>query len=237
MLPRVAIPTYKRASLISGLTLKVLYQANYPASLIYLFVASEEEAEEYRRLVPNHLYGQIVVGVPGLMAQRNYIIDYFDEDEIVLGMDDDVKGIKTKPTMGLIDLVLKGVKCLDRGGLWGIMPNDDGRKMEEKTTTHLTHIITCFYMFKNHKDLRVHTTEKEDFERSILYFKRYGTVSRYKGAGVLTSYEGTPGGLQVEGRRERMLEAIKYMAETYPEYVLGVTKRKGYDITLNWRAI
>jgi hypothetical protein len=239
MLPVIAIPTFRRANLIAGLTLKVLREANYPPYLIRLFVASEEEKQLYETSVPRLLYYEIVVGVQGLKEQRKFISDYFPEDTIILQMDDDIKGIKTNPLMSFTDLVLKGVSAMDEVGLWGIMPNDDGRKMKEETTTHLAHIIGCFFMCRNHKELEIGTTEKEDFERSILYFQAYGAVARYKGAGVATAYEKTPGGLQdPDGRRsERQIEGLRYMSEHYPEYIVGVTKTKGQDIILNWRAI
>jgi hypothetical protein len=235
----VAIPTFQRATniAVSG-TLNFLRQANYPPELIYLFVASEDEKRLYEHLVPRHLYYNIIVGVLGLSEQRNFITDYFPEDEILLQMDDDVKGIKTQPRMSFIDLVLKGINVVETTcGLWGILPIDDGRRMEEKTTIHLTHIIGSFFINKNHKEVRITTTEKEDFERSILYFQLYGCVARYKGAGVNTKFEGNEGGLQADGRRERMATAIRYMAEKYPTYVTSVMKRKGADIMLNWRAI
>ena len=237
-LPRVAIPSYKRVETLKTHTLKLLDESGYPSELIDIFVASEEEAFLYHEGIPSRLYCNIIIGEKGLLQQRNFITDYYDEDQILLQMDDDVKGIKTVPHMGFIDLVLKGVKVVDTTcGLWGVLPNDDARRMEERTTIHLTHIIGCFFINKNHKDVRITTTEKEDFERSILYFQLYGCVARYKGAGVVTKYEGNPGGLQEDGRRERMLDAVKYMAKKYPKHVIGVTKTKGYDIMLNWRAI
>ena len=235
----MAIPTYQRASSIAVTgTLNFLRQANYPSELIYLFVASDDEKRLYENIVPAHLYYNIIVGVLGLANQRNFITDYFPEDEVLLQMDDDVKGVKTNPFMSFTDLVLKGVKVIDTAcGLWGIMPNDDGRKMSEKTTIHLTHIIGCFFIYKNHREVRITINEKEDFERSILYFQLYGSVARYKGAGVNTNYQTNPGGLQSPGRHERMLEDMIYLAHKYPDYVIAVNKTKGADIMLNWRAI
>ena len=90
MLPIVAIPTFRRANLIAGLTLKFLRESNYPPYLIRLFVASEEEKQLYESTVPRLLYYDIVVGVQGLKEQRNFITNYFAEDEIVLHMDDDI---------------------------------------------------------------------------------------------------------------------------------------------------
>ena len=237
-LPRLAIPSYKRANLISDLTLGFLNRESYPVSKIFIFVASETERLEYAKTVKRHLYSQIIVGVPGLKHQRNFISDYFPEGEVIIQLDDDLQGIKfLDKNLRFLDLVLKGCAYLEKGGLFGIMPNDDARCFAEKTTTHLTHIVGSFFMYKNHKDLLINTTEKEDFERCVLYFKRYGSVARYKGAGVITKYAITTGGLQEEGRSLRMIQGMNYMLDTYPGFCKRVLKRKGEDIILNWRSI
>ena len=153
-------------------------------------------------------------------------------------MDDDVKAIKAKPARPFLDLVRQGVRAIEegQGGLWGIMPNDDGRKMRERTTRHLAHILGSFFILRNHRSLLCNTAEKEDFERSILYFIRYGAVLRYNGAGVDTKYTQTPGGLQQPGRTERMRTEMSYLLTVYPTYLKTVIKPKGIDIVLNWRA-
>jgi len=231
MLPRLAIPSYQRSEYISGPngTLTFLKKSGYPNHLIHIFVASEEEANLYKYLTEY----KIIIGTVGLAKQRNFITDYFDDGETILSMDDDIKGVKII-NGSFIDLITKGVQS--NAPLWGILPNDDGRKMiADVTTTHLTHILGSLFLYKVNKNIRITINEKEDFERSILYFKQYGSVSRYKGAGTMTAYAQTAGGLQQEGRGLRMLEEIKYLHELYPEYIRKVQKKKGLDIVLNWR--
>lgn len=232
-LPKIAIPSYQRSSFICSPhgTLTFLSKSNYPSHLIYIFVASEEEAILYRKL-----HHTVIVGVLGLANQRNFIRDYFEDGEIYLSMDDDIRGVKTQPYMSFVDLVLKGMEEMNNGSkLWGIMPNDDGRKMKDKTTTHLAFIIGCFFLIKNDREIKITTSEKDDFERCILYFKKYGSVSRYNGAGVVTSYTKTAGGLQQEGRIERMLQGSNYLVNSYPKHISTIKKRKGLDVILNWR--
>lgn len=235
--PKVAIPSYQRSNLISEMTLKFLHQENYPSSLIFIFVASDTERQEYATNVPRHLYCQIIVGVLGLKEQRNFISQYFPDNEIIIQMDDDVKTIKTRPQMTFLNLIAQGVRAIEdgQGGLWGVLPNDDGRKMKLNTTRHLAHIIGSFFILRNHRDILITLTEKEDFERSIIYFRRYGSVLRYNGAGVDTKYTQTPGGLQQPGRTARMQTGISYLLTTYPNYLKTVIKPKGLDVILNWR--
>jgi hypothetical protein len=72
-LPKIVIPTYLRAELISDLTLKYLEEQDYPSDKIFLFVANQAERERYAQLVPRRLYAEIVVGELGLKEQRNFI--------------------------------------------------------------------------------------------------------------------------------------------------------------------
>jgi hypothetical protein len=232
----VAIPSYKRSTSISQKTLAFLASVGYPADKINIFVADTSEEELYRKAVPKELYGKIIVGVPGLAEQRNFITAFYPEGEILLGIDDDIRKIDC-PYKGFSEIVSDAVKLLEdgKGGLFGIMPNDDKRKYKDDTTSHLSHIIGSFFICRNHQDILVTHTEKDDYERTILYFKRYGAVFRYRGAGVSTSYCGGNGGLQQEGRSERMLEGVLNLVSRYP----GLCKRKDKngmpDVTLNWR--
>jgi len=234
---RLAIPTYKRSDSIASKTLKYLKQVGYPANLIYLFVVAEEE-QIYKERVPADLYGQIVIGPVGLCAMRNRITDFFEENEIIIQMDDDVKGIKS--TLSFKDifsiLYLRLMHPDEPCGLSGVLPNDDTRRFKNASTTHLTHILGSFFMCRNHKDIQISHTEKEDMERSILYFKKYGRVLRFQGAGVSTNYKGGTGGLQSQGRSERCASEIESLKVRFPNLVSEVEKIKGRDLILNWRS-
>ena len=48
-----------------------------PSKLIYIFVANKEEEALYKNTIPKELYNKMVVGVIGLVPQRQFITDYF----------------------------------------------------------------------------------------------------------------------------------------------------------------
>ena len=156
MYPRLAIPTYRRSDIVATKTLAFLERMGYPAGLIYLFVADEQEKETYLNTVPFYLYGHIVVGVPGLVNQRNFITDFFDDEEIIVCMDDDIESIDCINNH-FIGLVEYGVKLIDirEGGLFGIRPNTDGRLYTFTTTSHLAFIIGSFNIRRNHHTIRL----------------------------------------------------------------------------------
>lgn len=236
MFPFIAIPSYNRSDTIGSKTLKFLHLSGYPASRIHIFVADDDEYKKYRDALDEDLYGEIIMGVKGLKDQRNFISSFYKEDEIIIQMDDDVKGIRSNiPFLNLVELGLASLEYRS-AGLWGVMPNDDARRFKDATTKHLTHILGSFFIIRNHKDIQMTYTEKEDMERSILYFRRYGQVLRYQNAGVCTTYAKGQGGLQTPGRDERIKSEILRFQTEYPEYINVVDKKGIQDIILNWRA-
>ena len=230
--PVCAIPTYNRCDTITHKTLAFLKSVNYPREKIYLFVV-REEYYLYKATVPEDLYGHLVVGVKGLIEQRHFISDYFEEGQIICQFDDDVKKIKSDKTFAeIMEMALKG---LEVSGLFGVLPKSDGRCFKDSTTTHLSHILGSFFILRNHRDIRLTKTEKEDMERSILYYKKYGSVLRYRGAGVDTNFRKGVGGLNSEGRDDRIRAEVKDMLHLYPGYVKEVLKKGFPDIQLLWR--
>jgi hypothetical protein len=90
----VAIPSYKRQDILIKKSLKTLKEGGVSASKIHIFVANEEERENYEKAVPKELYGKIVVGVKGITNQRKFIVKYFPENKYVVSIDDDVEQIE-----------------------------------------------------------------------------------------------------------------------------------------------
>jgi hypothetical protein len=237
-LPAVAIPTYRRSKTISSQTLAFLESCAYPAHLITLFVADESEKLLYLSDVPSELYGQIVVGVLGLSQQRNFISDFYPEGQILLQLDDDVKGVKTLGGTGFLEVLGRGLRELNSGeGLWGVLPTDDARRFKDDTTKHLTHIVGALFLIRNHKRLRIRigVGDIEDYERSIQMFELYGSVCRYRGAGVQTSFNKGSGGLLGPEREERRRRDLDTLCKMYPEACRPVIKGGYVDVILNWR--
>ena len=233
----IAIPSYQRPELCKNLTLTFLNLNQYPNDLITIFVASEEEKLAYEKNIARSLYGKIVVGKKGLKEQRNFISEYYDEGQVIIQMDDDIKGIKSSfLTFPQIVLHAKNLFEKHTCGLFGVLPNDDTRRFKDDYTTHLAHILGSFFICRNHRDLVCNVEEKEDYERTLLYFLRYGSVIRYRGAGVSTDYTKNAGGLQQEGREARMLEGAKYLGEKYPTLCRVMRKNNKPDLFLDFRA-
>ena len=230
---RIAIPTYNRPETIKKATLKTLKDID--RSLIDIFVANEEQQQEYRKSIGDDY--NIVVGVKGMKNIRNFMIDYYPEGEEVFYFDDDIYGVYKKEGAGLIDIDLsfidEGFDVLKKTGaeLFGVYPVKNHFFMNDEITTNLVYIVGCCYGCINRKDIKMTIDDKEDYERSILYYLKDKKVIRFGGITIKTKYYTEKGGLQSEGMRnwEQVDTSAKYLAEKYPELCKINTSKKKLD--------
>lgn len=234
----VAIPSYKREEVIIKKTLKTLKDGGVPKSKIHIFVANEEERVNYEKAVPKDLYHKIVVGEKGITNQRKFIVRYFPENQYVISIDDDVERIeKMKGSDKLlqiqdIDRFFKDAHAdLKKNGLyiWGIYPVRNPFFMKPNVSTKLKFIIGVLRGFINRKskDLEpnVGSEGKEDYEQSILYFKKDGGVLRYNNVTTKTKFN-SDGGLGKD-RFEMNKKAAEYLQKTYPDLVTIFHRKNG----------
>lgn len=232
---KIVIPTYKRPLTVAQKTLSYLQDCKIDFKNVYLFVASEEEFKEYEYC--KDLYGvNIVVGVPRLMAQRNFIKEYFPEGTPLVHMDDDIEGIYIKiddkkyqlfhdlPT--LFQQAFTECKKQETP-LWGIGAVLNALFMKNKISTDLRLIVGCFWGWFNCKDITLTIDEKEDYERSILVYEKYGKVVRFNNFAPKTKFYKEGGGMQDYRTIEHSFEAAAYLMEKYPKYVKINNNRKG----------
>ena len=250
----IAIPTYKRLSILKKRSLQLLEKHKIPKTKIYIFVADSDEYKIYNEGLPN--YPNIIMGQPSLQKQRNFITNYFPEKTNLVQMDDDVKQLHQlkinsqepnkykKKTMTPLDNLDKFIKfafhTLETNNyyLWGVFPIDNAYFMSSKVSTDLRIIVGPFWGCRNRHNQRLKITlnEKEDIERTIKYYIKDGGVVRFNNVSIETSYYKTPGGMQSEGK-DRKAEAMKsatYLVNKYPQYCqLNLNKKSGMpDIKL-----
>jgi hypothetical protein len=211
---------------------------------IVVFVANQEEYKEYAEKLDPQKYGKIVVGVKGLVPQRQFIMNQYPEGKTIVFFDDDVAKIDLqmyRETKGkTLDFFFRMAfrRCRkEKSYIWGVYPvfNPFFRKARPETTTCLNYIVGAFYGIINRphkKTLRLVLTkengQKEDVERTLLYFIEDGTVLRFNHVGFITKYYGKSGGLGTfEERLKPMLEASNRLKAKYPEYGDISTKKGG----------
>ena len=74
---KIAIPSYKRSETIKNKTLKLLNEYGIDNERITIFVANKEEESIYKDSLQDKY--KIVVGVPTIGKQRNFIEKYYKE--------------------------------------------------------------------------------------------------------------------------------------------------------------
>lgn len=224
----IAIPSFKRYGIINDYTIKVLEAHNIPSECITIFVI-EDEYELYRNVVD--IKYKIVVGQLGLVNQRNFIENYYPTNSYILFLDDDIKEIDmtlgtTQNLNEFIELAFQD--CINNNAfIWSVYPvyNLFFRTKAIYKTDCLNYCIGAFYGIinrPNDNDLILKYSldgNKEDVERSIVYFKKDGKTIRYNQIGFRTTYYGSVGGLGT--LKERMNDIIKntnLLKENYSMY-------------------
>lgn len=260
----VAIPSYKRSTIIVDKTLKMLNDKHVSPSRIFIFVADKDEENEYLKNVPKNLYNKIIVGVLGVRNQRNFINEYFPEHTCIVSCDDDLKDVnylqvgagenrseiqKNNKLLSIpnIDIFFKDafhrlvtnntsskIDSPNNWGkykknqkpysyLWGIYPVNNPYFLSNKITNNLQFIGGGMYgiINRHHKDLKLKLNEKDDFERTLQYYKMDGSVFRFWNISHETVTRKGKGGMQAENK-DRNFEAKKsaeYLIKHFPQYI------------------
>ena len=237
----VAIPSYDRAKSLEKKTLATLKKGKVPRSKIYIFVANESEEKIYRDTIPSKLYNKIVVGKLGIANQRLFIKNFFSEGQQVVSIDDDVEhlfrlnGERVTKISNIDSFFKNAFKRLRKENLflWGIYPigNTFYMKGKKKVTTSLRFIIGVLhgYIVRNDKELEPSPSAegKEDYEQTILYFKKDGGVLRFNDVGAKTKFF-APGGLgNIKKRIVSSKKAANYLEKQYPDMVTKYHRDNG----------
>jgi hypothetical protein len=240
----VCVPSYKRAELCNEKTLSMLKKNNIPSNRIFVYVADNQEYEEYNRVLDKSLYGKLIVGRKGLVPQRQFIMEQWEEGKPIVFFDDDVAKIDLSISSlfkgKTLDYFFKYAfdQCKKQGSyIWGVYPvfNPFFRKGREEMSTCLNYIVGAFYGIINrpnntHIQLTItkKNGQKEDVERTLKYFIEDGIVLRFNRVGFITKYYGKSGGLGTfEDRLKPMLEASQKLKAKYGDYGSISTKKHG----------
>tara|TARA_Y100000816_G_scaffold276677_1_gene246087 strand:- start:739 stop:1809 length:1071 start_codon:yes stop_codon:yes gene_type:complete len=196
----------------------------------------------------------IVVGFKGLKNQRNYISQYFSNNQKILQLDDDVKDIlklkydvsdpknRKKYSLHSIKNLHKFIvnafnTCINNNiYLWGIYPVNNAYFMKPDKSFNLKFIVGPMFGIINrkNKDLKLTVDEKENVERTLQYYNLDKKVLRFNNVTIKTTYFKTPGGMQSNKRNDvqRMKNALKsaeYLHKKYPHMTkIYLGKKSGW---------
>jgi hypothetical protein len=226
----IAIPSYKRSETIKRKTLSVLEKHKINPELITIFVADGEEYSEYKKSLYNTPYNKIVIGVPTIGAQRNFIEKYYPENTKLMMFDDDVEDVQVKiseqklgPVQDLEkEIILRGFTECEKVGAktFGIYAASNAYFMKDRVYTKLCYIIaSMFGVIVDHSpDLNRVTNHGEDYEYSIRQYIKNNAVCRLDNYTVKSNYYKEDGGLQTIRTKQYVLDSITKIAEMFPDY-------------------
>ena len=236
----IAVPSYNRTEEITQKTLKTLKSGKVDPKKVHVFVANKDEEKKYKEAMNPSEYGKIVVGVKGIQNQRKYISKYFPVGQYIVSLDDDVEGLFKLNKKGGVDKMnnldkffKEAYSLMKKKGinLWGVYPVQNPFFMSDKITFDLRFIIGVIHGYINHHDNSLYpkAVVKEDYETSILFYKRDGGIIRYNNITFKTKFN-APGGLGTDkdGKRFKMnKEAAEYLEKKYPKYVRRQDRKNG----------
>lgn len=239
---RIIIPSYKRPNTIRTKTLAALKSYNVPPGCITVFVADTDEERVYRNALTAEDCGDIIVGCPGLAEVRNYILSYYPRGAKIVMIDDDVQGFVQRTETGGVQrlqclgtVIQRGFQEAETAGctLWGVAPVPNGFFLRDTVTTDLKFCIGSFWGIVNPGSgpdgIHLPMSDKEDYIRTLLAFKRDGKVVRMNYVSVKSAYYTEPGGMQTDPQRlAKQEEAVRYLLETFPGMVRRNTRRKSH---------
>jgi hypothetical protein len=238
----VVIPSYNRVETLKEKTLKVLQEYKIPASKIYVFVANAEQKKLYEEGIPKGSVKEIIIGEKGLAEVRNFIFRYFPKGTPLVEMDDDIRGFiefdekqkrHERKLVSLERIINRGFEECEKVGarLWGVYPSANGFFMKDTVSTDLKFIIGSFWGCINPgKEIQLpFGGEKEDYQRTLLFWEADGVVVRLNFVSPKTAYYAEPGGMQEGDRKAKQEVAVEKILKKWPEYVkLNPRRKSGY---------
>lgn len=218
---KIAIPTHRRSDLIGDMTLKLFKDFNKED--IYLFISDEEDYENYKQFYSD--YNLILTLTDNVRDKFNFIQNYFKEGLLIFVLEDDIKEIKDivnsniADTFNFIIRYVKKSKCKS----FGVYPSSNEFFMSRTIEYGLTYLVANMFGFISqrdqiNKDNNCFLKTKNDYERSVLYFKNTGKSIRFNFISCLTNNYTTKGGMQELKERELLEEeACFYLIKRYPK--------------------
>jgi hypothetical protein len=235
---KIAIPTFQRKQIFLNKTWKFLMKHNIPKKDIYIFVV-DYEYEWFKATFPDC---KVIVSRRGVKETKNYIGDYFDKDEYILIIDDDLSDIytiegeckkeyKLKSIDNLTNLLneMLDIMIKSDAGLCGLYPIKNPYFMEKKISENLRYCPGAFILFYNQKIER-NIDLLEDYEFTLLNYLKYDKVIRFNHYCIDANCYTLPGGIQALGLRNKNSKesACGRFVNLYKNYCKVVLKADGW---------
>lgn len=223
--------------MIQKKTLNFLSKHLCDFSNVYIFV-SKSSFNEYKILLEKYNNINLILSKDSILEARNHIIQYFEEGTAIVEMDDDVEEIEILNKNAnnvcidnFIETIHDSFDLVDYEGLFGFNANNNYFFSSCENQFGLYSIINSCCGYINDKSIILTCREKEDFERTILFYKKGKKILKRGGYGIKTKYWKNKGGIQdhydFEKRKVVQKESAIRLLELYPNYCYKVERKNG----------
>ena len=225
---KVVICSYKRAKEFKNKTLKYLKDDNINFNCVYLFLANEEEKKEYIKTcnLPDGI--KIIIGEVGMKNIRNCVVNYFNQDNKLFCIDDDIVGISQLKDGKLIkgpplkELIRDTFNLMEQNGsrIMGLYPVCNAYFMNNYIEVGNIYICGSCYFEILDKGISHREVDSEDYNFNLNYFHKYRNNMRYCNYSAKTTYY-AKGGMSegIDRTFENKENDLKFLVNKYPDYV------------------
>jgi hypothetical protein len=227
----IAIPSYQRPEKLRDTTLKYLASESVDPQIITVFLANEEEKTTYQTVLVPGSYGELVVGVPTISGQRQFIRDFYPEDAEILSIDDDIHKVKMLNPRPLLEVAERMFQMSreELCTLWGIYPVNNLFFCKERVIKGRAYVIGCLYGFINKKDCAYPPVcGVEDKWMSIKRVLIDGAVLRYEGCCPDTTYYAKGGISELRAKQDHELNVCRAVCAEFPSETELIKKKNGH---------
>jgi hypothetical protein len=221
----IVIPSYKRYDIK---TITLLEKEGFSSNEITIYVANQEEYDIYKKNYPNY---NIVVGVLTIRAQREFIQSQYPDGTILISMDDDIEGYTHFENKTLRQIFNECTDYLQASpyGLLSFNPSVNPyfslKDWQFKTGRYLC--VGFVHLCKVDNTMKGDIDVVEDYDRTIMYLKKYGAIIRYGQVCFKTKYE-AKGGLSTYRTRDLYHDNVQRLLAKNPNDLSFTIKKSGF---------
>ena len=227
---KFVIPSYKRPYIFRDYTLKFLSKHGISVKDVYVIVRDDDPLQDYY-LKSCHV---IKTNVKGIGMTHNFITDYFDEDEFIVEIDDDLEDLfdnERKPVTDFLSIVNDMKERMTEnnisyGGTYQVV-NPMFMSQCNHYTNDLRYMLGCLRFRFIRKDIILETNFAEDFENCIKHYIRDGKILKNNWVAPKTkNYQ--KGGCDGDGRDNDTEKSDKvFLSTKYPQYARLFQRKNG----------
>jgi len=253
---KIVIKSMNRVDKLFKLTYtKIILKYGLDESQVHIFVSTEKNLQEYTEAYPKC---KVILGPRGIANIDNFIVDYFDEGEIYLYLNDDIHGFyklvdnklveveDLKPVLNqLIDILQH--HNLSYGGFYPV-PNGYFMKNKKPIEMGLPLVMDPMSICINNKEIKLteipvpmpngdtFLAECSDAEKAIQHYKSRGGIVRFNRYATKVEYYAKQGGYQGRTAHTEQYTA-NYLKQKYPNYVSSVKIKKNGNTSIRLKKL